>query len=114
MHIIERVVIVCNVQDDYTGSDDVRVSLDGQEIGRVSIKDRGILGGTAADHIEGGWEVHAGSRIVIEELDLTDSNDPLWDHTVTDEDFARGTVTGGTWAHGMYDFGVHFRYEAPQ
>ena len=39
MHIIERVVIVCHVQDDYTGSDDVRVSLDGQEIGRVALAD---------------------------------------------------------------------------
>lgn len=111
---MERVVIVCNVQDDYTGSDDVRVSLDGHEIGRVSIKSRAVLEGTATDHIEGPWEVQAGSRIVIEELDLTDSNDLLWDHTFTDDDFARGTVTGGTWAHGMYDFGVHFKYEPAQ
>src|SRR3954470_6683811 len=110
---MERVVIHCKVQDDYTGSDEVRVSLDGYEIGRVSIKERAILEGTAYDHVErpGGWEVHAGSRLLIEELDLADANDVLWDHTFTEDDFAHGSVTGGTWAHGMYDFGVHLRYE---
>lgn len=88
VHVIERIVVECDVQEDWFGSDDIRVSLDGRQIGRVAIKDRNILLGTSAESIypEGDASVHAGSRLVIEEVDLLDPNDVLLDHEFTEEE----------------------------
>ena len=107
MHVIERIVVECHVQEDWTGSDDIKVSLDGRQIGRLAIKDRNILMGTSAESIypEGDASVRAGSRLVIEEIDLLDPNDVLLDHTFTEEEIQSGHVAGSGGGDGMYRFG---------
>ena len=102
------------MQEDWIGSDDIKVSLDGRQIGRLAIKDRNILLGTSAESIypEGDASVHAGSRLVIEEVDLLDQNDVLLDHTFTEEEIQSGHVSGFEMREGMYRFGIFIQQRA--
>jgi hypothetical protein len=110
MRVIERVVVECDLTEDFIGSDDLDVSLDGRHIGSLKIKEGNILTGPVSKAIypDDSWPVHAGSQLHVEEVDLIDTNDVILDHTFTAEEIESGFVNDSGKGSGVYRFQIVF------
>jgi hypothetical protein len=109
MRVMTEMSVICTVTEDYLGRDDIRVSLDGSEIGRFKIND-GHVGDPGVKILRPGdpWPVHAGSRLVVEEVDLLDPNDVLLDHTFSADDVVLPVLGLQGQGAGTYQFACTF------
>lgn len=101
--------MTCTITEDNLGSDDIRITLDGRELARFKIND-GTVGDPEVKHLypDDSWPVHAGSRVLVEEIDLLDPNDVILDHTFTADDILLPVLGLDGQGSGSYRFAFTF------
>jgi hypothetical protein len=96
MNFIEKIVVTCNEQEDYTGSDDLTFYINGALLGYASIvtgQTKSFDAGSAISAFRDGIIIAEGDRLQVWEHDLIDSSELLLDYTVTDADISNGSVS---------------------
>jgi hypothetical protein len=110
MNFIKKILVKCDKQDDLTGSDDLHFFVNGNFIGRASISTGETKEFDGASILAGGGPIiiDPGDECRIEEFDIGDPNDLLFNHVITQNDINNGSVTKSFEEGAKYEFTLFF------